>query len=125
MHELSIAAELVRCIENHQTGYPGSRVGSVRILVGTISGVDPEALRRVFPVVSEGTPVEGSDLIIEIVQPSCKCSECGANGLAFGVVPCPLCGSFNLKIITGNELEIESIEFILEDDESIKSAGTG
>ncbi|MCE5251141.1 hydrogenase maturation nickel metallochaperone HypA [bacterium] len=116
MHELSVAAELVRNIEQYLHDRPGSRVVLVRVRIGVYSGVDEDALRRVYPVASERTCLEDSQLVIETSPPSCSCSECGMGGLTFDAIPCPRCGSFNLRLITGRELEIESVELDEEDD---------
>ncbi|MBA7473192.1 Hydrogenase maturation factor HybF [subsurface metagenome] len=112
MHELSIATQMIEVISEHLSEYPDSRVDSVLMAVGEYSGVDPESLRMVFPLAAEGTLVEGSELIIKTVPSSIKCSDCGAGAEEIGILQCPQCGSINLELATGNELEIISFDII-------------
>ncbi len=64
MHELSIATAIVdACAE--RAG--GARVLRVRLEIGQLAAVMPDALRFCFDVCAQGTPLEGAELdIIEI-----------------------------------------------------------
>ncbi|MBW2078837.1 MAG: hydrogenase maturation nickel metallochaperone HypA, partial [Deltaproteobacteria bacterium] len=55
MHEFSIATSLLEIISQEALAYQGAKVKAVRLKVGTLSGVVPEALEFAFQVLSEGT----------------------------------------------------------------------
>ena len=65
MHELSIALNIVEIAQQEMLRHGGERVRAVHLQVGPLAGVAKEALLFSFGLVCEGTPVEGSSLIIE------------------------------------------------------------
>jgi hydrogenase nickel incorporation protein HypA/HybF len=65
MHELSIALNIVEIAQQEMLRHGGERVRAVHLQVGPLAGVAREALLFSFGLACEGTPVEGSSLIIE------------------------------------------------------------
>ena len=59
MHELSITQSVVDAVAEHTDGAP---VASVRLRIGKLSGVVPDALRFCFELVTEGTGLQGATL---------------------------------------------------------------
>jgi hydrogenase nickel incorporation protein HypA/HybF len=116
MHEFSIATGLLEIISQEAMPYQGSKVKSVSLKIGTLSGVVPEALEFAFQVLSEGTIAEGARLVIERVALRIECNACGTVSMpADPFIICPLCGSGDVEIRAGRELQIESME--IEDGE--------
>ena len=64
MHELSIALSIIDLGAEEMRLHGGERVRSIRIDLGSLSGVASEALRFSFGLACEGTPAEGSRLIV-------------------------------------------------------------
>lgn len=108
LHELSIAESVVG-IASRQAN--GRRVTKVRMKVGHLRQIVPAALAFGFELVAEGTPVEGAELEMEQVPVEGRCHGCGAESRP-GSFPlqCPRCGGFDLKILNGEELIVESLE---------------
>ena len=71
MHELSLADTMIREIEQILDREKAEKVYSVTVLMGRLSGVEKEPFEFAFPIVSEGTRVEGSKLIRNSIC-SCK-----------------------------------------------------
>ena len=108
MHELAIAQGLVDGVTER---LPGRRITSVRVEIGALSGVVPDALRFCFSLATEGTPLAGADL--EISEPAAKC-ECVVCGQSFEpedgrILLCP-CGSANVTVVSGQQLQITSVK---------------
>ncbi|MBW1691781.1 MAG: hydrogenase maturation nickel metallochaperone HypA, partial [Deltaproteobacteria bacterium] len=94
MHEFSIATSLLEIISQEALAYQGAKVKAVRLKVGTLSGVVPEALEFAFQVLSEGTVAEGSRLVIERVALCIACNACGTECTpADPFILCSHCGS--------------------------------
>jgi len=111
MHELSVAAALIEEVERAVRPQAGGRVLSVTVRVGTLSGVDPEALRLAFPVACEGTAVEGAELVIEDVAARAFCRSCRRDiQPAFPFFVCEECGGTDVEITTGRELTLQSVD---------------
>ncbi len=108
LHELSIAESVVQ-IASRQSN--GRRVSKVQMKVGHLRQVVPSALAFSFELVAEGTPVEGAELEMEQVPAAGWCHGCGVES-QFGSFPlqCRECGGFDLEILKGEELLVESLE---------------
>ncbi|SEK54745.1 Hydrogenase-3 nickel incorporation protein HypA [Blastococcus sp. DSM 46786] len=107
MHELAISQAVVDAVRE-RTG--DQRVRSLRLVVGRLSGVVPDALRFSFELVAEGTPLEGADLVIEEPGGRARCRSCGTEfGTEGLVVLCP-CGSADVAVTAGSELLVRSVE---------------
>ena len=88
-----------------------SRIHRLRLRVGTLSGVVPDALKMAFAAASPGTAAEGAELIVEEVPVRCRCEECGEEYCPKDVVyMCCNCGAINSCIEAGRELELASLE---------------
>ena len=112
MHELSIADSVVQIASRHADG---RRVTKVHLKVGHLRQVVPSALDFSFELVAQGTPVEGAALEMEEVPAMGKCRSCGAQShLESFPLRCEACGGFDLDLIAGEELYVESLE--MEED---------
>ena len=111
MHELSIATNLLQLIVEQQKEHQFNRVSRIHLVIGEFSTVVPEALEFSFEIVSQGTVAEGAEIVIRTLPLVLKCHACGSE---FETEPymfvCPQCGSTEVEIVSGNELNIESIE---------------
>ena len=116
MHELSIAQALVEQVEAAAAKEQAIRVTRVVIAVGALSGVEPEALRSIFPLVAEDTVAAGAELVIEQVATRVKCRACGHEAQTDAAfIGCAACGSRDVELSAGRELNIKTVE--LEVDE--------
>lgn len=88
-----------------------NRVLALRLRVGTLSGVVPEALRFAFDVVCRDTIAEGASLELTTVPAAAWCPACSAEfECADFINECPRCHNLNGELKRGRELEIASIE---------------
>ena len=111
MHELSLADSMVREIEEIISKETATKVVSVTVEMGRFSGVEKEPFEFAFPLVAEGTPIEGSELIIEEVSGIIKCSDCQSETeLDIPFLKCEKCNSRNVKFIKGKDFIIKSLE---------------
>uniref|UniRef100_A0A7C4MPV7 Hydrogenase maturation factor HypA n=1 Tax=Desulfatirhabdium butyrativorans TaxID=340467 RepID=A0A7C4MPV7_9BACT len=112
MHEMGIALQIIDiATASIPEKMKPAHVESILLRVGKLSAVIPDNLRFCFEVASKGTAVEGAALRIEEVPVVARCRACGCswtlNGPAFR---CEACGSGNIEVISGRELDIVSIE---------------
>ncbi|GHG51123.1 hydrogenase maturation nickel metallochaperone HypA [Streptomyces griseocarneus] len=112
MHELSIATAIVERATELARRHDAGGVEAVRVRVGEMSGVVPDALRFSFEVAREGTVVEAARLDVEEVPARAHCAACEKE-FAVGTPPflwCPRCDSPTTRLLSGRELEITVIE---------------
>ncbi|QXE33100.1 hydrogenase maturation nickel metallochaperone HypA [Streptomyces sp. GMY02] len=111
MHELSIAAAVVAQVEDAVRTNGGARVTSLRLRIGELAGVVPEALRFSFGLASEGTVLAGARLELDTVPGRARCDGCGRD-YAVGMPPllwCDGCARPLAELLSGRELEIAEV----------------
>lgn len=107
MHELAITQSIVDAVLD-QTG--DRRVTAVRLRVGRLAGVVPDALEFCFDLVSAGSRLEGARLEIEEPAGEAHCRSCGDDfHLPDLILLCP-CGSADVEVLAGRELMLCSVE---------------
>lgn len=114
MHELSVAQELVALVEAQLSGGAPVKVTNVRLRIGPLSGVVPQALRFAYDAAVTGTSLAGSTLQIDEVAPAIFCARCNAERPLASIqrLSCPTCGQPTPDVVRGRELEVVSVEVI-------------
>ena len=88
-----------------------SRVHEIRLRIGALSGVVPDALQFAFEALADGTLAEGARLTIENVPARFWCATCHRQFEANGMfAECPDCHTPSGKLCAGRELELASLE---------------
>jgi hydrogenase nickel incorporation protein HypA/HybF len=111
MHELSIAMSIVELAEE-EAARRGVQVEAVHLRLGALSGVVKDALLSCYEMVCEGTPLEGSRLIVEDVAVVIFCVTCKAQRRlnSLQLFCCPECGTPSAEVVQGKELEVVALE---------------
>ncbi len=105
MHE-TIALAVRRA---HEAG--AHRILEIRLRVGALSGVVPEALEFAFELLRAGTLAESARLQIVPVPATCWCASCQDEfGVPDLIAECPRCGQPSAELRRGRELELDSLE---------------
>jgi len=88
-----------------------ARVHAIRLRVGALSGVVPDALQFAFEALSDGTPAQGARLIIEDVPARFWCAACSQEFAAARMFSeCPGCHRPSSVLRAGREMELTSLE---------------
>lgn len=119
MHEMGIAMEILRIVQDSiPADMTGTRVRRINLKVGRMSAVVPESLRFCFTVAADKTNAAGAELAIEEIPVLVRCGECGRQWtIDTPDFVCPECGSGQVELLTGRELDIVSIEVAEENGE--------
>lgn len=112
MHELSIAMAMIDEIIEQSESRGGLDVEAVNLRLGVFSGVDKNALLFAYELACEGTPLEGSRLLIETIPLVIYCPNCKRERAPVSVYQlcCPDCLVPTPDIVTGREIEVASLE---------------
>ncbi|WP_406153452.1 hydrogenase maturation nickel metallochaperone HypA [Streptomyces sp. NBC_01023] len=107
MHELSITQSVVDMVCERAGGRP---VRTVSVRVGVLTAVVAESMRFCFDLITAGTVAEGARLEIDQPPGAARCRTCEKDfALPDPVLLCP-CGSADVEITSGRELQIISMK---------------
>ncbi|MFC2079011.1 hydrogenase maturation nickel metallochaperone HypA [Candidatus Bipolaricaulota bacterium] len=118
MHEYSVASELIDALLPQAEVIEGQIVG-VLLMKGELRILSDQALANAFELLSEGTPLEGARLAVELVPVRVACSSCGYEGaadyipeeashFAIPILSCPKCQS-EVALQAGRELFVDRL----------------
>ncbi len=110
MHELSIAENIVEIAVSHLRRDGGSIVKEIELEIGTLSGIEIDALTFAMDAVTKNTPLQNAEVRILTVQGRLRCDVCSVE---FDVEdffsPCPSCGSFENITLQGEEMRVKTM----------------
>ncbi len=111
MHEIGLMQETINMALDHAKNQNAHKIHSLKMRVGDLSGVIPEALQFAFDVMINDTIAQGAKLYIETIPVTCYCLNCQTNFQPDDIIyQCPHCDNLSTKILTGKELELTSLE---------------
>lgn len=118
MHELGIMTGVMQAVETSAKEAGATKVLKVSLSVGEMTEAIEDALVFAFEALSEHSMCEGAELHINMVKPRSECLECHAEYEhdRFHML-CPECGGFATKLIAGREMQIDSIEVDIPEEE--------
>lgn len=113
MHELGIAFEVVKEVDQFAKEKNIETIAGVTLEIGEVSGVVPQYLLDVWPWATEhrSEHLKGSKLNIVELKAISYCEDCKET---YDTVPqgkkCPHCGEGHTYLVEGNEIKIQSIQ---------------
>ncbi|MEZ5722783.1 MAG: hydrogenase maturation nickel metallochaperone HypA [Paracoccaceae bacterium] len=111
MHEMALAESVVQIVEAQARAAGSDKVLSVRLEIGALSHVAPEALSFCFDAVTAGGIAAGARLEIDRIPGRGWCHDCSTEveidqlGAA-----CPQCGGYRLQVSGGQDLRVKEME---------------
>ena len=110
MHEIGIVRSLCKTVLDYAKENNVSTISEIVCEVGELSLVVPEYMEEIYPMVTSGTELQDTKLILEIIPGMAECEECDE---IFNVVEnegyCPNCGCFEKIILSGKDFTIKEI----------------
>ena len=111
MHELAITESILRIALQAAEEHQAKRVLEIRTKIGAYSGVVPQYIQEYFNIVSRDTIPEQARLSIETIPATVECRSCGqTTAVERFRIKCAACGSTDVKLCTGREYYVDSLE---------------
>jgi hydrogenase nickel incorporation protein HypA/HybF len=124
MHELSVCLSLLEQVERIGRAHGARRVEKILLRVGPLSGVETPLLKNAFPLAVANTIAEQAELVIEPAPVRVRCSRCGAETEAKpNQLVCGRCGDYHTRLLSGDEMLLQQIEFAVEDEPASEGPG--
>jgi hydrogenase nickel incorporation protein HypA/HybF len=110
MHEIGVARQVVHTIENFAAENGVTKVEEIVLDIGELSLIIPKYVEEIYPVATQGTILEGTKLVMNVIPGMAECDDCDE---IFNVIEhegyCPNCGSFEKTILSGKDFLIREI----------------
>lgn len=113
MHELSVTENILNISLDHARKAGASRVTDIYLVVGKLSSLVDDSVQFYWDMISEGTLCEGAALHFQRLPARIYCIHCSTESdLNNELAPCPICGSDQIQIISGEQFYLDSIEIV-------------
>lgn len=112
MHEGQFTEKIVDAITAQLADVPGQKVKTVRVKVGEVFHLVPDAVKMHFEIITRGTALEGVklDLLEETLQVYCPHCQTTTAVEDHHMMACPLCYAVDVKPVRGHEIVVDIIE---------------
>jgi hydrogenase nickel incorporation protein HypA/HybF len=118
MHEMGIISGVLQAVTASAEQAGATKVTSVQLSIGRMTEAIEDVLVFAWEALSTGTMCEGAELKVKMVEPRSLCPECGAefehDRFHRG---CPKCGNALTELIAGREMQLDSIEVDIPDED--------
>jgi len=116
MHEASIMQNVFDFAVAQLQRESATRIVRLRLRIGALSGVVPEALAFAFEAMKSGTPAAQAEMEIERVPARLACRHCAREFEPQSYpADCPGCGNWAVDVRYGQELDLVLVEFVREE----------
>ena len=111
MHELAVTESILNIAISHAQRASAARVTDLNLVIGRLSSVVDDSVQFYWDILTENTLCSGSKLHFRRIPATLSCLDCANQFTLDGeLTPCPSCGSARVKVLTGEEFYLDSIE---------------
>ena len=115
MHEMSLAQGILQVVLD---AAEDEKILRVRLQVGRLQMVTPDALEFSFRLLAAGTRADEAIIDVQETPAMLRCGQCGSEiELGLPQSNCPSCGASDIEVLAGHEIIVDAIE--LESGETI------
>ncbi len=111
MHELSVTESVLEIACRHAENAQASQVTDIHLVIGHLSSIIDESVIFYWNIISKDTLCEGAELHFIRVPAILVCLNCNNEYKLEGeLTPCPNCNSAKIRVVSGDEFHLDSIE---------------
>lgn len=111
MHELSVTESVLAIACKHAQKAQAVRVTDIHLVIGRLSSIVDDSIAFYWNMISKDTLCENARLHFNRLPAILLCLDCD-NEFQLGgeLTPCPNCSSARIRVLSGDEFQVESIE---------------
>jgi len=111
MHELSVTESVLEIACKHARKAQAITVTDIYLVIGRLSSIVDDSVKFYWDMISKDTICEKARLHFKRLPAKLICLNCRKEyELNDELTPCPNCGSAKVRVLSGDEFNIESIE---------------
>ncbi len=111
MHELPVTESILEIALRHGNQAGAKQITNLYLVIGQLASIVDDSVQFYWDIVSKDTPAEGAQLHFRRIPAEMECQDCHQRyALNEDELGCPACGSVRIKVVSGEEFYLESIE---------------
>jgi hydrogenase nickel incorporation protein HypA/HybF len=111
MHELAVTESILKIAEKHAIQAGAIKVTDINIVIGQLASIVNDSVQFYWDIVSKDSICENARLHFKRIPAKVVCLDCSHEyALPGELEPCPNCASMRIKIASGEEFWLDSIE---------------
>jgi hydrogenase nickel incorporation protein HypA/HybF len=111
MHELAVTESILEIALKHAEQAEATQVTDLYIVIGQLSSIVDDSVQFYWDMITDGTLCSGSKLHFQRIPAEMACLSCGNSYTLQGeLTVCPACGSAQVKVVSGEQFYLDSIE---------------
>jgi len=111
MHEMGIMSGVLETCETVARDAGMTRITHIALTIGELTDIQDFALEFAFEALSPQTMARDATLQMTFISPQSRCRSCDkVYGHNRFTMLCPECGSFEIELLRGKELQIDTID---------------
>lgn len=111
MHELPVTQSLLEIALQHAQQSGAQRILRLNIVIGQFATIVDDSVQFYWDMISQDTIAEGASLNFKRPPAELQCQECNQRYFPGPEeLDCPNCHSYNVKIVSGREFYLDSID---------------
>ena len=111
MHELSVTESVLEIACKHAEKAQATSVTDIFLVIGRLSSIIDDSIEFYWNIISKDTLCENARLHFKRIPAALICLDCEHQyQLADDLTPCPNCGSARIRVLSGDEFHLESID---------------
>jgi hydrogenase nickel incorporation protein HypA/HybF len=125
MHEVSIMSSILESVLEELKKHRIEKVEEVYLTIGEMTFLGEDQLSFAYEILSKGTILEGSKLVMEIEETEVECKACSYKGKAdhledevyhtfIPLLSCPKCG-LGIEVTKGKSCVVRSVRVVETD----------
>lgn len=111
MHEMALCEGILQILEENAESQGFKKIKIVWLEIGAFAGIELDAMRFNFDVVTKGTLAEHAQLEIIEIPAEAWCMQCSKTvQIKQRFDACPVCGRYQLQVTGGEQMKITQLE---------------
>lgn len=111
MHELSVTESVLEIACKHAEEAQATRVTDIHLVIGQLSSIVDDSVAFYWDIIAKDTLCDHAKLHFKRIPAELVCLDCEHQYLLdTELMPCPNCGSPRIRLLAGDEFQLESIE---------------
>ncbi len=111
MHELAVTESILAISEKHAREANAEKVVGINLVIGRLASIVDDSIQFYWDIISKESICFGAILHFERKPGLLHCNACSSDYTIDSMLqPCPNCGSPDIKVVSGEEFYVDSIE---------------